>query len=501
MWTDAVYYAHFKKQGETTQAKITYIANNGGNFGIDGYGKEIKKVEVLVDPDSETDVTGVTVNSNAGYDFVGWTDEADNPVEGDVEFKAPRGDDGKYHTGKYYVSFEEQDNITINYKVFVENGSDADAAKAGSVNPTSETLAPATGWAKGSTVTVNPGYVFKGWYESDKTTLAANTLGFTPPKPESGAYEDGTTYYAKFSAKPNVKLTYKANAGGNFGVDDSSNEIKTIEKTIAPNADDIETVVAQALPGYHFVNWTVQNAVGSFVQVGSLAEFVPDKDPVLNEYVTKTYYANFAANPDVTINYRVLNNYGGTVNVSSETGSPSVGPFNGSTATAYQGYHFVRWQNDEGEEVDPTVEGGTTFKPEKDPVEFVYKAGTYYAVFAENDDVTIKYEAKTITTHTEQTLVGGTVDPTSEDLAPATGVATGSFAEVKPGFTFKGWYDKNNNQITTNARFAPSKLTSQVWENNTTYYAWFEENPDVTYNYIARFGGTVTNASDQNVSS
>ena len=56
------------------------------------------------------------------------------------------------------------------------------------------------------------------------------------------------------------------------------------------------------------------------------------------------------------------------------------------------------------------------------------------ANFVENANVTITYEA----------TVGGSVSNTSESLAPATGVATGSTATANPGYTFTGWTLEEN---------------------------------------------------------
>jgi len=57
----------------------------------------------------------------------------------------------------YTANFEEADDVTINYV----------ANTGGSVNPESETLAPATGVASGSTASAATGYVFVcSWYRS-----------------------------------------------------------------------------------------------------------------------------------------------------------------------------------------------------------------------------------------------------------------------------------------------------------------------------------------------
>ena len=74
----------------------------------------------------------------------------------------------------------------------------------GTVSPTSETLKVLSGAAQGSTPTANENFKFVGWYTDeacqtpvDSTWVDANNK-IKPVKAEGAAWENGTTYYAKF---------------------------------------------------------------------------------------------------------------------------------------------------------------------------------------------------------------------------------------------------------------------------------------------------------------
>ena len=64
----------------------------------------------------------------------------------------------------YTANFEEDEDITINYK----------ATTGGTVDSASETLAPATGTAEGSVATADAGYHFVNWTNAAGTE--ASTL-------------------------------------------------------------------------------------------------------------------------------------------------------------------------------------------------------------------------------------------------------------------------------------------------------------------------------------
>lgn len=133
--------------------------------------------------------------SREGYRFVGWATEQKGKVKYvdqtniklDEEFPNLK-DDNEGVT--LYAVWEEQ-SVTLSYE--------PNDAELGSVSSASETVDAVTGTAKGSTAQPKSGARFDGWYSTDGTLLSKE-LTFVPTK-KDGAVWQGTTYYARFSAK------------------------------------------------------------------------------------------------------------------------------------------------------------------------------------------------------------------------------------------------------------------------------------------------------------
>lgn len=138
---------------------------------------------------STYEVTSPTI---AGYHL---SDEAQTVIEGTMP------DDDVEITVKY----TENANVTLKYV-------SADTAM-GTVEPASESLAPATGVAKGSTATPKPGYVFKEWKLGSQHVSDASS--FTPTKESGSLWVDQTTYTAYFEFKPTIEKSAEksVNAG------------------------------------------------------------------------------------------------------------------------------------------------------------------------------------------------------------------------------------------------------------------------------------------------
>lgn len=134
----------------------------------------------------------VTSPSIAGYHL---TDSGQTVVKGTMP------DDDVEITVKY----TENDKVTIKYE----------ADTGGSVSPESESLAPATGVAQGSTATPDPGYVFVNWTHKvdGKDVKVGTNAKFTPQK--VGGLNVADTYTAHFEFKPTIEKTAESsvNAG------------------------------------------------------------------------------------------------------------------------------------------------------------------------------------------------------------------------------------------------------------------------------------------------
>lgn len=122
--------------------------------------------------------TAPAVTPDAGYTFSDvWNPAIAPTVTGDATYTAQYAEDG---------------NVTIFYTVDPTNG--------GTVSPTEESLAPATGRANGSTATANPGWKFTGWTLNQNADYSSNSAQLTPAKGDdnNSAIWTERTYVAHF---------------------------------------------------------------------------------------------------------------------------------------------------------------------------------------------------------------------------------------------------------------------------------------------------------------
>lgn len=348
------------------------------------------------------------------------------------------------------ILLEENEDVTLTYV----------AGLGGSVNPVSETVAPATGIAKGSAAKASPGYHFVNWTVADKvvgTNVSLERQEIDAVAKASGVYK-ATEFKANFAEDSNVTIQYKAAEGGT---------VSRSFESLAPVSGEASGSVAEELPGYHFVKWT--NGAGK--EVSRDLVYVPAKVNGLN--VADTYTAHFEEDADVTIKYEATT--GGMVTPTSETLAPATGNALGSVAEELPGYHFVKWTNAEGEAVSHDL----NYVPAK--VNGLNVAATYTAHFEENEAVTVKYVAD----------IGGTVNRGEETLDPVTGKPEGSKAVAKDGYVFTHWTDTAGAKVGVDADFIPKKNPeTQVFEADT-YTAHFAIRGDLSYKVEYYYDGVL----------
>ena len=190
---NATYTANFAEDADVT---INYEAATGGSVSL---------ASEDVAPATGT-AEGSTATAAAGYSFVNWTDEDDNVVGTDAEFTPAKNSAGVYEAATYTANFAEDADVTINYA----------AATGGSVSLASETLAPATGVAQGSTATAAAGYHFVNW---TKDGVEVSTDATFVPAKVSGL-NVAATYIANFV--PVYNVIYHANGGTGYPSDDTN---------------------------------------------------------------------------------------------------------------------------------------------------------------------------------------------------------------------------------------------------------------------------------------
>lgn len=89
----------------------------------------------------------------------------------------------------------------------------------------------------------------------------------------------------------------------------------------------------------------------------------------------------------------------------------------------------------------------------------------------EKEDVTIQYRA----------AEGGSVDSTSETVAPATGNPVGASAAESNGYTFSYWTNLAGESVSTEKKFVPKKNSEKLVFEEDTYTAHFVKRGDLSY--------------------
>ena len=250
--------------------------------------------------------------------------------------------------------------------------------------------------------------------------------------------------------------------------------------------DEVVTVKATAKDGYTFEGW--YDASGNLITTNTEYSYVETKESV------NTYYARFSGSVTQTYIRQVkdgdtwkdiTDDKIGTLGRYTYTDAP--GTEISSTAKAGTGYKFIGWYDSKGNEVaeDMLINDGAT-------ISYTTKGNaTYYARFETAYTVKFVAQTKQADGSFKTDNVGGKVSVAS--VTDVDGAAASSIATANSGAKFLGWYDKNGNQLSTNATYSPT-ITAAT--NGVTYYARFEivHNPKVEnqvyLSFIAESAGT-----------
>ncbi len=444
-------------QWSAKQYAVSYVSSDTGK-GVVAGGPE------TVEHGSKPTMAGVSITPNTGFESSSpaWSysmakDDGSftNETTNDPSSVAITGDT------VFMALFKEKANVSLSYA--------SSSTSMGIVTPQSESLAPVTGAAAGSTATANPGYHFVKWTNDvDSTETTDATL--TGAQVDAVAKASGTyvpvTFTALFAEDPDVTLSYVSD-------DVSMGTVSPATEVLHPATGTAAGSTASALPGYHFVKWTnnvnaveTTDAVLSPAQVDAVAK-------ASGIYVPVTFTAHFAPNANIELTYLPDNVTGGTASPASESLVPATGTASGSTATANPGYHFVKWTNN----VDSTETTDAVLSPAQ--VDAVAKATgiyvpvTFTAHFAEDPDVNLAYVSDDASM--------GSVAPSGEAVAPATGAATGATAVPEPGYHFVKWTNSLDSTETTDATLTGAQVDAVAKATGiyapVTFTAHFEKDP------------------------
>ena len=257
-------------------------------------------------------------------------------------------------------------------------------------------------------------------------------------------------------------------------------------KSYHAETDETVTATATAKDGFTFEGW--YDASGNLVTTNTTYTYVETKESV------NTYYARFSGSVTQTYIRQVKNGDSwvdttddkiGTLGRYTYTDAPGMSI--SSTAAAGTGYKFVGWYDSAGNKVADTmlINDGAT-------ISYTTTGNaTYYARFETAYSVKFAAQTKQANGSFKTDTVGGKVSVAS--VTDVDGAAASSKATANSGYKFLGWYDKDGNQLSTNATYSTTTTSAT---NGVTYYARFEivYNPTVEskvyLSFIAESEGT-----------
>ena len=246
-------------------------------------------------------------------------------------------------------------------------------------------------------------------------------------------------------------------------------------KSYHATTDETITATATAENGYTFEGW--YDASGNLVTTNTTYSYTETKEAV------NTYYARFSGS--VTQTYiRQVKNGDTWVDTTDDTigtlgrytYTDAAGKSISSTATAGTGYKFVGWYDKNGSVVSAEMWNRSTNK-----IEYITSENaTYYARFEKAYTVKFVSQTKQANGSFKIDTVGGKVSIAS--VTDVDGATASSTATANSGYKFLGWYDKNNNQLSTSTTYSTTTTSAT---NGVTYYERFEVDYKVTiYNKV-----------------
>ena len=247
-------------------------------------------------------------------------------------------------------------------------------------------------------------------------------------------------------------------------------------KSYHAETDETITATATAKDGFTFEGWYkketkkdengTEKTVYTLLTTNTTYTYVETKESV------NTYYARFSGSVTQTYIRQVKNGDVWEDTTDDKIGTlgrytytDAVGMPISSTATAGTGYKFVGWYDSTGNKVADTmlINDGAT-------ISYTTTGNaTYYARFERTYTVKFAAQTKQADGSFKTDTVGGKVSVAS--VTDVDGAAASSKATANSGYKFLGWYDKDGNQLSTNATYSTTTTSAT---NGVTYYARFE---------------------------
>ena len=306
-------------------------------------------------------------------------------------------------------------------------------------------------------------HVFKGWAENRQATTADHQPGDTV----NVAYGNTTTLYAVWEENANANLQYDANGGQGAPQGESATGTTGAKQFTVSNQQPTWT-------GHKFLGWaTDSNATTPTYQAG-------DKVSV-NYGDTITLYAVWQENKDAVVHFDPNGGTGAPGDL-SETGTTGNKEFTIPAQTpTWEGHKFLGWAEDP-KATKPTVQPGGKVTVNYGDTK------TLYAVWVENMDATLNYDAN-----------GGQDAPQAESATGTPGASkeftVSNTQPTRAGHKFLGWAE--DPKATTPTVQAGAKITVNYGDTTTLYAVWQADQP-ATVKFDANGGQNAPNALTAN---
>lgn len=326
------------------------------------------------------------------------------------------------------------------------------------------------------------GKYFAGWgrtpggpvaYAPDQNVSNAN-LGIT---------EDDTTVtlYAIYADVKAITVEFQGN-NSQWGAVTTRSGSFTVTDSVA---EDKVTSKAEPSPGYHFVEWTKDGKQVSTDQTLTVRSSDFTEGQAGQTFV---YVAHFEPNRfTVHFNQNTKDTVKGTMADQKFQYAEAENAYLRPNAFVRPGYRFLGWSETSGKQ-------GVVYADQAKFQGVTYYKGTeiknndiitLYAQWEKLPDITIDYtpfpeDLGTVTLNpaegpSKEALSPQSIYTVSETGSPDRQVHRfqGATAKPKDGCTFKGWYDQNKNQCSTDQNFVPQAGTDNLYQSGS-YVAVFE---------------------------
>ena len=364
-----------------------------------------------------------------GFTFGGWATEPEGEaVYHDMqEVVNLTGAEGGVVT--LYAVWDEDDAVQVTYKV-----SDPEHA---SLSSDGEALAPATGEAAGSTVTLSEGYHVTAWLDEEGNEVGTDAA-FVPSRGEDGLWHEAI--YTAQIAPARYQVAFDANGGD--GTMDNQWMTYDVASELTENAFTRR--------GHTFKGWATEPE--GEVVYEDMAEVM---NLTAESGATVTLYAVWAEHVPVSILYRVSDPEHGTVSCEKETLAPLTGEAAGSTVTVAEGYRFTGWTDVRGN----AVGADTTLVPSRGS-----DGQWHYATYIANIEP-IDYAIVFNGNGGEGEMESMTMD--YDESAPLT-----ENAFTRRGHSFKGWATEPEGEVVYADGEEVRNLTSEDGGAVMLYAVW-----------------------------